>query len=157
MMISPFLTTDDDTALSVSAVNDLVNDQLNSAGRLRVQGEIGSLTIARSGHAYITLRDRDAALNVTMWRSTVVRHSPFPQEGDAVIVSGRLENYAPRGSYSLIASSIRKAGAGDLAQQLAALQAKLTAAGLFAEDNKKTLPQLPAAIGIACRRFGRSC
>ena len=138
-----------DKALSVSAANQLIASSLDAIGRIQIQGEIGSLTIARSGHAYITLRDHDAALNVTMWRSTVVRNSPFPKEGDQVIVSGRLENYAPRGSISLIATTIKKAGAGDLAQQLAALQARLTSEGLFDEDRKKELPALPHAIGIA--------
>ena len=49
-------------ALSVSAVHSLLGDALADLGSLSVRGEISSLTIARSGHAYITLRDRDATL-----------------------------------------------------------------------------------------------
>ena len=93
--------------ISVSAVHNLLGDALADLGTLSVRGEISSLTIAQSGRAYITLRDRDATLNVTMWRSAVVRHSPFPKEGDQIVCKGRLETYAPRGSLSMIASTIR--------------------------------------------------
>ena len=43
--------------------------------QVRVRGEISRLTLARSGHMYLTLKDENAVLDGVCWRGTVSRLS----------------------------------------------------------------------------------
>ena len=135
--------------LSVAQLTRRITLTLEDFGPLLVQGELSQLRIAPSGHLYATLKDDDAVISLVMWRSSVIRQSDKPKEGDQVIVKGSLSVYGPRGQYQLTATRISPVGLGDLAARFAALKAKLTEEGLFDEERKKPLPLLPRAVGIA--------
>jgi exodeoxyribonuclease VII large subunit len=135
--------------LSVAQLSRRITLALEDFGPQLVQGELSQLRIAPSGHLYATLKDDEAVISVVMWRSTVIRQSEKPREGDQVIVKGSLSVYGPRGQYQLTATRISPVGLGDLAARFAALKAKLSEEGLFDEERKQTLPLLPRAVGIA--------
>ncbi|MEQ9316338.1 MAG: exodeoxyribonuclease VII large subunit, partial [Henriciella sp.] len=40
---------------------------------VRVRGELGRVTIARSGHMYADIKDEKAVLNTVMWKGSVDR------------------------------------------------------------------------------------
>ena len=123
-------------------------------GRVTVEGEIGSLTRARSGHLYITLKDEHAVLDVVMWRSAASRLKTLPTEGEKVVVRGEITVYEPRGSYQMVAGSIQPLGQGELQARYEALVAKLREEGLFDPDRKKLLPGLPATVGVVTSATG---
>jgi exodeoxyribonuclease VII large subunit len=135
--------------ISVAQLTRRITLTLEDFGPLLVQGELSQLRIAPSGHLYATLKDEDAIISLVMWRSSVIRLSEKPKEGDQVIVKGSLSVYGPRGQYQLTATRISPVGLGDLAARFAALKAKLSEEGLFDEERKKPLPLLPRAVGIA--------
>jgi exodeoxyribonuclease VII large subunit len=110
---------------------------------------LSQVKIAPSGHLYATLKDEEAVVSLVMWRSTVVRQSALPKEGEQVVVRGSLSVYGPRGQYQLTATRISPLGIGDLAARFAALKARLETEGLFDEDRKRPLPLLPRAVGLA--------
>ncbi|MFH1466590.1 MAG: exodeoxyribonuclease VII large subunit [Pseudomonadota bacterium] len=142
-------------ALTVSqltrALADLVED---SFGYVRVEGEIGRFTRAASGHWYLSLKDEGAVLSVNVFRGVNARLGWVPREGERVVVTGELSIYPPRGTYSLNARNLERAGAGDLAARLEALKRKLAAEGLFAQERKRPLPPLPRAVGVATSGTG---
>lgn len=139
----------DERPLSVSALTRRITLTLEDFGPLLVQGELSQVKVAPSGHLYATLKDEESLISLVMWRSSVVRQSALPKEGEQVVVRGSLSVYGPRGQYQLTATRISPVGIGDLAVRFAALKAKLAAEGLFAEERKRPLPLLPRAVGLA--------
>ena len=122
--------------------------------RVRVRGELGRVTIARSGHMYADIKDEKAVLNSVMWKGQVDRLPFKPEEGLEVIAEGKLSIYAGRSNYQLIASTMRPAGAGALMQLLEERKKKLAKEGLFKPEHKKPLPFLPRTIGVVTSPTG---
>ena len=121
---------------------------------VRVRGELGRVTIARSGHMYADIKDDKAVLNTIMWKGQVDKLPFRPEEGLEVIAEGKLSIYAGRSNYQLLATSMRPAGAGALMQLLEERKKKLAAEGLFDPQHKKKLPFLPATIGVVTSPTG---
>lgn len=121
---------------------------------VRVRGELGRVTIARSGHMYADIKDDKAVLNTVMWKGQV-NALPFrPEEGLEVIAEGKLSIYAGRSNYQMIASSMRPAGAGALMALLEERKKKLAAEGLFDPRHKQPLPYLPRTVGVVTSPTG---
>ena len=121
---------------------------------VRVRGELGRVTIARSGHMYADIKDEKAVLNTVMWKGKVSALPFRPEEGLEVVATGKLSIYAGRSNYQLIASSMRPAGVGALMALLEERRKKLAAEGLFDPGHKKPLPRLPKTIGVVTSPTG---
>jgi exodeoxyribonuclease VII large subunit len=115
---------------------------------VQLAGEISNFSRARSGHLYFTLKDEQAQLKCVMWRSLAERLRFLPEDGDAVVVSGRISVYEAGGAYQLYAESLEPAGRGGLALAFEQLKEKLAGEGLFDRDFKKSLPRFPRKLGI---------
>tara|TARA_R110000803_G_scaffold21197_1_gene53568 strand:+ start:2034 stop:3437 length:1404 start_codon:yes stop_codon:yes gene_type:complete len=138
-----------DHAVSVSELAASLKRTIESNfDHVVVRGELGRVTIARSGHMYADIKDEKAVLNTIMWKGQVDKLPFRPEEGLEVIATGRLSIYEGRSNYQLIASSMRPAGAGALMQLLEERKKKLAAEGLFEARHKKKLPYLPRTIGV---------
>lgn len=125
-----------------------------SYGRVRVRGELGRVTVPKSGHMYADLKDNDAVLNTICWKGTLPRLSVKPEEGLEVICTGRVTTYPARSNYQLIIESMDLAGEGALLKMLEERKKKLAAEGLFAPERKKQLPFLPEIIGVVTSPTG---
>jgi exodeoxyribonuclease VII large subunit len=78
-----------------------------------------------------------------------------PKSGlQKVVVRGKVSLYQPRGNYQLIVDKMEDAGDGALRQKFEALKEKLRKQGLFDEDNKQDIPELPECIGIITSNTG---
>lgn len=144
-----------DSALSVSELAASLKRTIETNyDHVVVRGELGRVTIAKSGHMYADLKDDRAVLNTIMWRGQVERLSFRPEEGLEVIATGRLSTYEGRSAYQLIASSMRPAGAGALMQLLEERKKKLAAEGLFDPKHKKPIPYMPRVIGVVTSPTG---
>ena len=115
---------------------------------LWVSGEISNLAMPGSGHWYFTLKDADAQIRCAMFRGRNRSVTLRPQNGQQVIVRGRVSLYEPRGDFQLIAENMTDSGEGALQRAFDALKRKLAAEGLFDEANKTALPELPRHIGV---------
>lgn len=138
-------------AWSVSQLTQYIRELFEIDYRLQdveVSGEISNFTRARSGHLYFTLKDDKAQLKCVMWRSAAERIRFQPQDGDAVVVNGRISVYEASGMYQLYAEQMSPLGQGDLAAAFEALKAKLSDEGLFDAEFKKPIPPFPRKIGI---------
>ena len=140
---------------TVSEVSQAIRRTVEeSFSHIRVRGEISRLTIARSGHMYLTLKDENAVLDSVCWRGTASHLGIQPEEGLEVIVTGRLSTYAGRSSYQIIIEQMELAGEGALLKLLEDRRKKLLAEGLFDEVNKRPLPYIPEVIGVVTSPTG---
>lgn len=138
---------------SVAELTSLIKQRVDGIGRVRVEGELAEIKRAASGHVYFTLKDESARLSCVVWKTQVVRALALdPAEGMQVVAQGRLEVYAPRGTYSLIVERLERLGIGALLAQLEALKAELKALGWF--ERKRALPASPTRIGLVTSRDG---
>jgi exodeoxyribonuclease VII large subunit len=119
-----------------------------SFSQISVVGEISNFKPHYSGHWYFNLKDSDAVISCTMWKGLNSFVFFTPQDGMKVIVSGRLTVYPPRGNYQIDVRSMKPAGAGELQAAFEALKQKLSGEGLFDEEHKKSIPEIPQKIGI---------
>lgn len=136
---------------TVSALNGYIRELFDVDFRLReleVIGEISNFTRARSGHFYFTLKDESSQIRCVMWRSSVERQLYRPEDGDSVIVAGRVSVYESGGIYQLYAESMEPAGKGNLALAFERLKQQLQAEGLFDPEHKQPIPPFPSKIGI---------
>ena len=121
---------------------------------VRVRGEVSRLTVARSGHMYLNLKDENAVLDGVCWKGVAGRLSVKPEEGLEVIVTGRLSTYPGRSSYQIVIEQVEVAGEGALLKLLEDRRKKLLAEGLFDDERKKPLPFLPTVIGVVTSPTG---
>lgn len=122
--------------------------------RLWVRGEISNLARPASGHLYFSLKDARAQIRCALFRGNANGVGFRPQNGDQVLVRGRLSLYEPRGDYQLIADGLLAAGAGELQAAFEALKKKLEAEGLFAPERKKPLPRWARRIAVVTSPSG---
>lgn len=137
------------TVISVAELNRLARSALERGlPLLQVSGEISNLVRAASGHFYFTLKDEQAQVRCTMWRSRA-QTLPFrPENGMQVEVRAQATLYEARGDFQLNVERMRTGGAGSLYEAFLRLRDKLAGEGLFDAATKRALPQLPRCIGI---------
>ena len=141
--------------LTVSELSSSLKRTIESNfDHVRVRGELGRVTIARSGHMYADIKDDKAVLNTVMWKGQVNALSFRPEEGLEVVAEGKLSIYAGRSNYQMLATTMRPAGAGALMALLEDRKKKLAAEGLFKPEHKQKLPFLPRTIGVVTSPTG---
>ncbi|MFN3615791.1 MAG: exodeoxyribonuclease VII large subunit, partial [Rubrimonas sp.] len=123
-------------------------------GRVRVRGEVGRVSLPRSGHAYLDLKDDQAVLGAVIWKGVLSRLEIRPQEGDEVVAEGRLTTFPGQSKYQLVIDRLSYAGAGALLAKLERLKQALAAEGLFAPERKRPIPYLPRVIGVVTSPTG---
>jgi len=122
--------------------------------RVWVQGEISNLARPASGHLYFSLKDDKAQIRCALFKGNARGLGTRPENGQEVLVAGRLSLFEPRGDYQLIVDHLLEAGAGRLQEAFEALKKKLEAEGLFDDGKKKPLPGFPRAISVVTSASG---
>jgi exodeoxyribonuclease VII large subunit len=141
--------------LSVSELNRAARRAIEGAFPLLwVTGEVSGFVRHGSGHCYFTLKDRDAQVGCVMFRNRAQQLASLPENGARVEVLGLVTLYEPRGQFQLTIEALRHGGVGALFEAFERLKAKLQAEGLFDAARKRTLPLLPAAVGVVTSRDG---
>jgi exodeoxyribonuclease VII large subunit len=140
---------------TISALTSQIKALLESNfASVWVAGEIGTLSVAASGHAYFNLKDKNAMIPSVMWRTTAQRHRYAMKDGLGVVVRGKLTVYAPHGRYQLSVDELYQTGVGDQDLALRKLKEKLHKLGYFAPERKKPLPTLPRRIALVTSPTG---
>lgn len=136
-------------ALSVSELNRQAKSLLERGlGRVWVEGEVSNLARPRSGHVYFSLKDEAAQLRCAWFRNRQRGPTISLEDGDQMLAFGQVTIYEVRGDYQLVVEQLEPAGEGELRRRFEALKKKLAAAGLFDEDEKQDLPELPGRVGV---------
>jgi exodeoxyribonuclease VII large subunit len=135
--------------LTVTQLNKNTKNLVESQfGDVWLEGEISNFVCAASGHWYFTLKDQNAQIKCALFKFKNQRLKLSPQEGDQVVIKGKVSIYEARGDYQLIADYMEPSGIGALQKELNQLMSKLSAEGLFSPERKQSLPFLPKAIGV---------
>lgn len=113
-----------------------------------ISGEISNLAQPSSGHLYFSLKDTNAQIRCALFRMQRRSLNFQPENGQHVVIRARASLYEGRGDFQLIVDYMELAGHGVLQQAYEALKKRLAAEGLFALENKKSIPSLPKAIGV---------
>jgi exodeoxyribonuclease VII large subunit len=139
----------DAALISVSELNRLVNLSLNRQfPALGLQAEISQITVAASGHWYLTLKDAQASVRAVMFRREAAALTFEPQVGSAVSMNVSVGLYEPRGEFQVRVLNMQPAGAGGLYEAFIRLQRKLEAEGLFDPARKRPRPSRLRHVGV---------
>jgi exodeoxyribonuclease VII large subunit len=140
---------------SVSDLSGAIKRNLEDRfGLVRVRGEMGRVTIARSGHVYVDLKDAGAVLAGVMWKGVAAALRFRPEEGLEVVATGRISTFPGSSKYQLIIERMEPAGVGALLQQLEQRRKRLADEGLFDQTRKRVIPYLPTVIGVVTSPTG---
>ncbi|EMH3046236.1 exodeoxyribonuclease VII large subunit [Campylobacter jejuni] len=113
-----------------------------------LSGEISKITLHGSGHWYFDLKDERSSIACAMFKGANLKVGFKPATGDFLELCGSVSLYPESGRYQFIATSMKKAGFGDLEAQFLALKERLQKEGLFDSRFKKSLPKFPKKVGI---------
>ncbi len=119
-----------------------------------LRGEVGSLTIHRSGHVYFTMKDEKSQVKAVFFRGGELCSRLGLANGSRIEAFGNLTVYEVRGEYQFGIRQLRLAGVGDLQQRFEELKRKLAAEGLFDPARKRPIPLLPKRIGVVTSPTG---
>ncbi len=119
-----------------------------------VGGEVGSLTLHRSGHAYFSIKDAASQLRACYFSGARNCAAAGVRNGSQVELFGNLSVYEARGEYQFNVRQLRIAGLGDLQRRFEELKRKLAAEGLFDQQRKRPIPLLPRRIGVVTSPTG---
>lgn len=143
---------------SVGQVNSYIKRMVSSdyvLGRIRIKGELSNVKYHTSGHIYFTLKDSRGALRCVMFAGNRMNGLHFQMEdGQSVVVAGRIDVYERDGLYQLYANQIQLSGAGELYERYEQLKVKLEADGLFDFEHKKPIPAYATRIGVVTASTG---
>ena len=123
-------------------------------GYVRVRGELGRVTIAKSGHCYLDIKDDRAVINSIIWKGQMNQLTMRPEEGMEVICEGKMTTYPGRSNYQLVISKMELAGAGALMALFEKRKKMLASEGLFSDERKRDLPFMPKVIGVVTSPTG---
>ena len=143
--------------VTVTQLNNFIKDIMDNVAPLRdisVKGEISNITLHRTGHIYLTVKDEGALLKAVMFRGDAEKLSFTPKNGDKIIITGRISVFVRDGVYQMYANSMELDGVGSLYAAFEQLKAKLAEEGLFDESHKKRLPPVPWSIGVVTAPTG---
>ncbi len=141
--------------LTVAGLALEIDRLLNRAfPQLAVEGELSQVQVPASGHAYLVLREKDAVLQVVVWRAEWEQVDPKPNVGDKVVCTGRVGGYPTQGRYQLYATRVEPAGQGELQKKIEAIRRRLEADGLLDPRRRRPLPRFPAVVGLATSPTG---
>lgn len=135
--------------ISVSELNRKARQLLEThLNLLWIEGELSNIATPSSGHWYFTLKDKNAQVRCAMFkgRNTGVRFKP--EQGQQVVVRARVSLYEGRGDFQLIVEHMEEAGFGVLQRAFEALKNKLSKEGLFDEEHKQDIPELPKHLAV---------
>ncbi len=132
-----------------------------------VRGQVTNVARPGSGHIYFSLKDHNASLAVVWFKSNQQcmassgeeRVDPLTgevfsgkgfvlEEGMEILIAGRMNVYAPRGTYQLIAELVQEQGVGDLYLAFEAMKKKLAGQGYFDPGRKRSLPKHPRCVAV---------
>ena len=134
---------------TVSELNNLIKSLIDDkiAKEIKLTGELSS--VKNSGkHAWLTVKDTSSTISCVFWNCGDFTH----QEGDKVIITGKLTYYFKNGNINFIGNDIESLGVGELHKQYQINYNKFKDKGYF--DNKKELPETINSIGVLTAKDG---
>ena len=121
---------------------------------VRIKGEMGRVSRPASGHIYFDLKDNKSVIAGIIWRTTQILEPDLVEEGNEVVLKGKISSFAGQSKYQIIVEEVQAAGVGALLAMLNKRKEKLEREGLFKDDRKLILPSFPETIGVITSMSG---
>lgn len=140
----------DTQVFPVSHLTSYIRDLLEKDANLLdiwVTGEVSNLARPGSGHSYFSLREGDSTLRCAMFKYAGMG-AELLNEGDSIIVHGKVSIYPQRGDLQLVVDLVQPEGTGELQLKFEQLRAKLEQEGLFDPSRKRELPKFPNKVAV---------
>lgn len=133
---------------SVAELNGAIANLLERgfAPRFLVEATVSRPQL-KKGHLWLTLTDGEASIQAVVWASQLQRLGFVPEEGDGVVVVGKLNVWVARATLSVQILDIRPSLSAVL-RQFERVRALLEPEGLFAPERKRPLPASPARLAL---------
>lgn len=141
--------------MSVSELSQLISNALERRlGTVDVTGQINGPKLGN--HWYFTISDGDSKIDCVMWApkvsamKTAQLRKWTPEQGDQVVVRGKVGHFAKYGKTQLYVDRMKLAGEekGKLQQEFDALVKELRGKGWFEDEHKKPIPNYPRKIAV---------
>lgn len=142
---------DNRDVFSVSDLNNYIKnifEKNRTLSSVSVRGEISNFVNHRSGHLYFSLKDSDGQIRAVMFRSRAATLKFMPESGMKVEVHGSVTVFPRDGSYQIYVSSMQPDGIGALYLAYEQMKTRLAEEGLFDEEHKLPIPEIPSRIGV---------
>lgn len=142
---------------SVGQVNNYIKRMFDEDFLLRriyVKGEVSNCKYHTSGHIYFSLKDETGNIACVMFAGSRKGLAFRMQDGQSVIVLGKINVYQRDGKYQLYADEIVLDGAGLLYEKFEALKRELEEMGMFAQEYKQPIPPYIQKLGIVTAPTG---
>ena len=142
---------DNRDVFSVSDLNNYIKnifEKNRTLSSVSVRGEISNFVNHRSGHLYFSLKDSDGQIRAVMFRSRAATLKFMPESGMKVVVHGSVTVFPRDGSYQIYVSSMQPDGIGALYLAYEQMKTRLAEEGLFDEEHKLPIPEIPSRIGV---------
>ena len=130
---------------SVSDFIAVVNQTFEYAYPIvQIEGEVSSFKVNQGKFVFFDLKDSEGSINcfMTVWQLRM------PIEDGMKVVVSATPKLTQWGKFSLTVKSIRPSGEGAIKKSFEVLKAKLETEGLFAQERKRPLPQIPQRIAV---------
>ncbi len=131
-----------DNILSVKDISNLIGNKVCFSETYKIKGELSGYS-KRGGNIYATIKDKDSSIDIISWSNP----NDF-ENGDEIIISGKINYYKKTNRVNLIAHSIEKKGLGDLFKKYLDFKKDFEQKGYFDKETKKILPESVESIGI---------
>lgn len=135
-----------DNYISVSELNTTIKDILttNLSQQLKIKGELSNIKYS-GNHTYLTLKDDTSSISVTAWNTKFTNLN----NGDDVMVIGKLSCFLKAGTYQINATKIERIGIGHLHEMMEENKKNFEEKGYFAKSiNNNYFPNKINKIGI---------
>ena len=142
---------------TVEQINNYIRNMFDTdfvLSRVNVTGEVSNCKYHPSGHIYFTIKDNNNALSVIMFAGNRNGLSFRLENGMKIVVTGKITVFARDGKYQLYASSIERAGMGELYERYLALKKELEEMGMFDDMYKQPIPYYSAKVGVVTASTG---
>lgn len=144
--------------LSITELNLKLQASLEKLQTIPFYGEITQITVANSGHAYLTIKDPNHPdhneISCVMFREDFRQIDFAVSAGLDVEAVGIPTVYVKTARLQIRLRKLTLAGDGLLAKKFKELKEKLTKEGYFAPDRKRSLPRFPKTIGVVTSNKG---
>lgn len=138
--------------LSVTQLNNYIKNIIDGEEILfnvSVYGEVSNFKIS-GGNAYFDIKEEGSQLSCIKFG---MQYADI-NNGDKVLLTGRLNFHPKFGKLSFVASRVEPYGMGALYQKFLELKARLEANGIFDERHKKQIPSFAKKIGVVTSATG---
>ena len=142
---------------TVEQINNYIRNMFDTdfvLSRVNVTGEVSNCKYHPSGHIYFTIKDNNNALSVIMFAGNRNGLGFRLENGMKIVVTGKITVFARDGKYQLYASSIERAGMGELYERYLALKKELDEMGIFDDMYKQPIPYYSAKVGVVTASTG---